>query len=103
MIVRATTIDDQITDQDDYHTISATSNGVTIAYSIYLYVLRYAHPNENWNIQALFSNDIKFNFMSGRVLNHQEVSSLISYMFKIQLYHLILTKDCAYELKFLGY
>ncbi|CAF4700945.1 unnamed protein product [Rotaria sp. Silwood2] len=42
--------------------------------SITFYVLRYAEPNHGWKIQALFDNNIKFDFESSKALNVQEVS-----------------------------
>jgi hypothetical protein len=64
----------EIINANDNQNKPATSNDVTDPFSISLYVLRYADPNEHWKIQALFPDDVKFDFMAGRVLNYQGVS-----------------------------
>jgi hypothetical protein len=43
--------------------------------AILLYALRFANSDEDWKIQALFGNHIKFDFTIDRTLICQEVSS----------------------------
>jgi hypothetical protein len=100
MSLPPTTPDNQIKNEDDNQIKPAPSNNVTVPSPISLYVFRYANPNEDWNIQAIFPNNVKFNFTIAKVLSHQQVSSLICYIFKIQLYCSILKMNYVDELNF---
>ncbi|CAF4314016.1 unnamed protein product, partial [Rotaria sp. Silwood2] len=53
-------------------TDSATIRNSLTSSSITFYVLRHAEPNHGWKIQALFDNDIKFDFESSKALNVEE-------------------------------
>jgi hypothetical protein len=57
-------------------TTSAAQYNLLSRSAISLYALRYANPDEDWKIQVLFGNHIKFDFTTDRILTCQEVSSL---------------------------
>ncbi len=54
-----------------------STNGSFSRCTISLYVLRQADLSDNWKIQALFENDLKYTFMIIADLNNQKVSLLI--------------------------
>ncbi len=65
---------------------STTQHNLLSMSAISLYALRYANPDEDWKIQALFGNHIKFDFTIDRTLTCPEVSSLCLLRGKIVVY-----------------
>ena len=53
---------------------SVTPDRLYSPFSISLYVLRQANVNDNWKIQAIFGQDLKFDFNDGISLIYPKVS-----------------------------
>ncbi len=51
-------------------TTYAPSTSTTIVF----YLLRYAYLNEDWKIQVVFNNDLKFDFQTSKTLVQRNVS-----------------------------
>ena len=69
--------DDQSDNETNNQVNFPTPKNINFPTSISLYTLRYANRNDNWNIQAIFADGIKFNFTQHTIPTDQKVNSTI--------------------------